>query len=1249
MVHRSNKRINCGGEKREEGRRKMKTQFVIRNSQGMYYQGLEFRWSVVDAIKFDTREEAIRRCRQRPDWKVEEFEEKYQGFGLRLMTAWMLLLVFCGVAQAQTFTQQFTSAAITSQNIVAVASGDFRSKGYADLVTANTSQICVYQNDGTGHFNVAAPNCFVFGSGLFVQGMGVGDFNGDGKLDIAAFGQGFFGGAYTFINGDGAGNFSAGGFTSNDLIPAGGGSTSGPIVGPFASAFQSNTIQHIAMSAQICSSMASASRTLVQIAGLITAEGTFPGCDNVLLGAIGYTGYLQSKGNTTGYSFVATAQGTLSTAPFTYCANASITANGYIIGYNSNGSICVEQPSGSTVATANITLTGTEIVQSILPVNIIGGQVGILALLQNGSMSLIYGADLLHLNTQVNISGPTNSVFSTDNVFRPTGVQNPGQDFAIINATGLTVFVQGTFSGAFNPTSYAFPAQAIGTSATKTFTYTNTGTGALTPLVLSVGGSPDYTITASDCPSSLPAAAFCNVAVKFLPGVVETTSSATLTAASTLVTTTAALTGSEVLFVNPVPSQTSITFSNQLVGTSSSAQTVQLFNNGNESMSASATASSNFSQTNSCTSVAAGGSCNINVIFNPSAMGSLTGSISLQTTPTSTAVNISLSGTGVQAPTITLNPASQTIVSGTPVTFTSAATGTAPLVFTWKKNSTIIGTNSNTLTFTPVASDNLAQISVQVSNIYGTATSSAATLTVLTTPVITTQPQSVSVTLGASASFSVTAQGSATLHYFWTLSGVAAGTDSPTFTTPATVASNNGAIVKVVVSNSAGSVTSANAILTVNFPSSITTQPTNQSVTLSTPTGTAVATFSLVAQGTSNSYSWIKNGSVVANTNSPSYSFTASASDNGDLIQCAVSDPFGPTVLSNTVTLTVNVPPTATAVSPTSLNVGVNQTTTFKISVTGTAPTIVWTRAGTVIASANGTSYTTPPLTSFDDRVIWTATVSSPYGTASVNFQTYVISPPVISSVTQTAAQVGQTTTLTVSATANDSAALSYQWSKGGILITGATGSTYITPVLTSADNGTLYSVAVTDVGGTTNGSITLAVTTPTVSFGLSPATQTISAGQSASYSMNILNNTNTLLTLTCSTTVPAATCNFGGNSSEILTSGVATVTVVTTTSSMLPLLWLGTFLAGLAAFTFRPRFAKYRRLVAATACASVLLVFSAGCGSAGGSTTAPKPAPAPSPSPSPSPTPTGTSYTITVTATGHNVFQSSTATLVIQ
>jgi hypothetical protein len=99
-------------------------------------------------------------------------------------------------------------------------------------------------------------------------------------------------------------------------------------------------------------------------------------------------------------------------------------------------------------------------------------------------------------------------------------------------------------------------------------------------------------------------------------------------------------------------------------------------------------------------------------------------------------------------------------------------------------------------------------------------TSGAATLTVNAAPVaptITTQPGNQTVTAGQTAAFAVVAGGTAPLSYQWQKNGVnIAAATSASYTTLATATTDSGSTFRAVVTNSAGTVTSGAATLTVN-------------------------------------------------------------------------------------------------------------------------------------------------------------------------------------------------------------------------------------------------------------------------------------------------------------------------------------------------------------------------------------------------------------------------------------------------
>ena len=281
---------------------------------------------------------------------------------------------------------------------------------------------------------------------------------------------------------------------------------------------------------------------------------------------------------------------------------------------------------------------------------------------------------------------------------------------------------------------------------------------------------------------------------------------------------------------------------------------------------------------------------------------------------TSNEAKLGVSATAV-APAITTQPAAQSVVAGSVANFSVIASGTSPFSYQWKKNGTdISGATSIPYTIATTTMADSGAYSVVVTNSAGKATSTDAALTVTATavaPAITTQPAAQTVTEGESATFSVTASGTAPFTYQWKKNGTdIEGVTTSSHTTDATAIGDSGAVFTVVVTNSVGSVTSSGAALTVNAAAvapvapTITTQPTAQSIAAG-----ATATFSVAATGTSLSYQWKKNGlNITGGMGATTNTYTTPAmgyAGNSAVYSVEVSNSAG-SVTSSSATLTVS-------------------------------------------------------------------------------------------------------------------------------------------------------------------------------------------------------------------------------------------------------------------------------------------------------------------------------------------------------
>jgi len=175
------------------------------------------------------------------------------------------------------------------------------------------------------------------------------------------------------------------------------------------------------------------------------------------------------------------------------------------------------------------------------------------------------------------------------------------------------------------------------------------------------------------------------------------------------------------------------------------------------------------------------------------------------------------------------------------------------------------------------------------------------------------------VTLGNSATFSVTATGTGNLSYQWQQNSTnISGATSASYTTPASSAGNSGSTFDVVVSNTASGATSSStssaATLTVvaATPPTVTSQPGNASVALG-----QTATFYVAASGAGTlTYQWQRNSVNIAAATSSSYTTPATtAADSGSTFDVIVSNAAG-SVTSNSATLLVTAPVVSSPTQP---------------------------------------------------------------------------------------------------------------------------------------------------------------------------------------------------------------------------------------------------------------------------------------------------------------------------------------------
>jgi hypothetical protein len=180
------------------------------------------------------------------------------------------------------------------------------------------------------------------------------------------------------------------------------------------------------------------------------------------------------------------------------------------------------------------------------------------------------------------------------------------------------------------------------------------------------------------------------------------------------------------------------------------------------------------------------------------------------------------------APVITVNPLNQSVYSGATATFTAAASGIPTPTVEWQVSvdggATWINTavTTTTLSGMPNAFVNGWEFRAVFTNGGGSATTTAATLTVLPAvgPVITTQPINQSVPSGGTATFTAAASGTPTPTVEWQVSVTGGATWINTALATTTISGMPNAFVngwefRAVFTNGGGSAVTNAVTLTV--------------------------------------------------------------------------------------------------------------------------------------------------------------------------------------------------------------------------------------------------------------------------------------------------------------------------------------------------------------------------------------------------------------------------------------------------
>lgn len=230
-------------------------------------------------------------------------------------------------------------------------------------------------------------------------------------------------------------------------------------------------------------------------------------------------------------------------------------------------------------------------------------------------------------------------------------------------------------------------------------------------------------------------------------------------------------------------------------------------------------------------------------------------------------------------------------------------------------------------------------------------------------PTITLQPLDRIVAVGATATFTVAAEGAVFTSYQWQRNGVdIEGATGRSHTTSVVSTPDSGSEFRCRVSSAGGTVLSATAVLHVMVPPSITTQPSDRFVALG-----QTATFNVWFAGSFPfTFQWQKNGVDIPGANWMFYTTpAANIADSGSVFRCRVMNAVGE-AYSQAARLEVALEPTIVT-QPADQFVRIGEPAVFTVSVTGTPDLFYqWQRNGVDIPNAKGASYAIPAVSQSD-------------------------------------------------------------------------------------------------------------------------------------------------------------------------------------------------------------------------------------------------------------------------------------------